>query len=63
MLPMLLQEGGQGQCHLRSLSQYMEIVLVLVVVAPTISRSHHRIHSESIHCLPSEGIFFPTYLV
>ena len=60
---MLLQEGGQGRCHLRNLSQHMEIVLVLVAVTPTISRSRHHIHSEPIHRLPSGGRFPPTYSV
>ena len=63
MLPMLLQEGGQGQCHLRNLFQHMETIPMLVPVAPTISRSRHRIHSESIHHLPGGGIFLPTYSV
>ena len=63
MLPMLLQEGGQGRCRLGNLFQHMEIVLVLVPVAPTISRSRHRIHSKPIHHLPGGGIFLPTYSV
>ena len=63
MLPMLLQEGGQGRCHLGNLSQHMETALVLVAISPTISRIHHRIHSESTHRLPGGGIFIPTYSV
>ena len=63
MLPMLLQEGGQGPCHLENLFQHMETVLVLVPIAPTISRIHHCIHFEPIHRLPSGGIFLRTYSV
>ena len=48
MLSMLLQDGGQGHCHLGNLSQH-ETAPVLVAVAPTISRSHHCICSEPIH--------------
>ena len=57
---MLLQEGGQDRCHLGNLSQHMETALVLVAVAPTITRTHHRICFEPIHHLPGEGRFPPT---
>ena len=63
MLPMILQEGGQGHCNPENPSQHMEIAPMLVVVAPTISRSHHGIHSKSIHRIPGRGIFPPTYSV
>ena len=63
MLPMLLQEGGQGHCHLENPSQHMETNPMLVVVVPTIGRSHHHIHFESIHRRPGEGKFLPTYSV
>ena len=60
---MLLQEGGQGQCHLENLSQHMETTPMLVAITPTISRSRHCIHSEPIHYLPGGGRFIPTYSV
>ena len=60
---MLLQEGGKGRCHLENLVQHMETVPVLVPVAPTKSKSRHRIHSEPIHRLPRGGKFIPTYSV
>ena len=60
---MLLQEGGQGRYHLGNITQHMETVPVLIVVAPTIRRSRRHIHSEPIHHLPSGGIFIPTYSV
>ena len=63
MLPMLVQEGGKGQCHLGSLSQHMETIPVLVAVAPTISRIRRHIHYEPIHRLPGGGRFLPTYSV
>ena len=44
MLPMLLVKGGKGHCHLENPSQHMENTLVLVVVVPTIGRSHHHRH-------------------
>ena len=61
MLPMLLQEGGQGHCHLRNPSQHMETTPVLVDIVPTIGRSHHRKDSEPIHRRPDGGRFLPTY--
>ena len=63
MLPMLLQKGGKGHCHPENPSQHMETATVLVVVAPTIGRSHHHTHSEPNHHHPSGGIFLPTYSV
>ena len=60
---MLLREAGQGHCHPENPTQHMETTPVLVVIAPTIGRSHHRTHSEPIHRNPSEGRFLPTYLV
>ena len=60
---MLLQEGGQGQYHLGNLVQHMETTLRMVIVAPTKSRSHRRIHSGPIHYLPSRGISLPTYSI
>ena len=63
MLPMLLQEGGQGHCHLRNPSQHMETALVLVAVVPTIGRNHHHKHSKPRHRHPGKGKFLPTYSV
>ena len=59
-LPMLLQEGGQGRCHLKNLVQHMETALVLEIVVPTTSRIHHHTHSELTHRRPSEGKYLPT---
>ena len=63
MLPMLLQEGGQGHCHPENPSQHMKTAPVLVVVSPTIGIIHHHKQSEPIHRHPSGGIFLPTYSV
>ena len=63
MLPMLLQEGGQGHCHPGNPSQHMELAPMLVAVAPIIGRIHHCKHSELIHHRPGGGIFLPTYSV
>ena len=63
MPPMLLQEGGQGHCHLENPSQHMEIGPMLVAIVPTIGRNHHCRHSEPSHHHPDEGKFIPTYLV
>ena len=63
MLPLLLKEGGKGHCHPKNPTQHMETSLVLVVVTPTIGRSHHRTRSEPIHRRPGGGRFLPTYSV
>ena len=63
MLPMLLQEGGQGHCHLKNPSQHMETGPVLVAVIPTIGRNHHDKHSELSHYRPGKGKFLPTYSI
>ena len=60
MLPMLLQEGGQGHCHLEIPNYHMETSLVLEIVVLTISRNHHHTHSELTHHCPSEGKYLPT---
>ena len=61
MLPMLLQEGGQGHCHLINPSQHMETAPVLVATVPTIGRSHRHRHFEPSHFHPGEEKFLPTY--
>ena len=58
---MLLQEGGQGQYHLRNLTQHMETAPRLVIVTPTKSRIRHHRHYGPIHHLPGGGISLPTY--
>ena len=63
MLPMLLQEGGQGHCHLGNPSQHMETTPVLVASVPTIGRNHHHKHFESSHRLLGGETFLPTYSV
>ena len=52
---MLLQEGVQGHCHPENPTQHTKTAPVLVAIAPTIGRSHHRANSEPIHHRPREG--------
>ena len=63
MLPMLLQEGGQGHCHLKNPFHHMETAPVMVAVIPTIGISHRHRNSEPSHHRPGEEKFLPTYLV
>ena len=63
MLPILLQEGGQGHYHLKSPIHHMETAPVLVASIPTIGISHCHRHSESSHHHLGEGKFLPTYSV
>ena len=60
---MLLQEGGQGRCHLKNLFQHMETAPMLVPITPTKIRIHHHIRSEPIHHLLGGERFLPTYSV
>ena len=61
MLSMLLQEGGQGHCHLGNPFQHMETTPVLVAIVLTKGISHHSRHSEPSHRHRGEGKFLPTY--
>ena len=58
---MLLLEGGRGLDHHENPFKHMETALVLAIVTPSKSRSHHHIHSALSHHLPSGGRYLPIY--
>ena len=60
MLPILLQEGGQGHCHLESPNQHMETALVLATAVGITSRNHRHTRSQLTHRHVGEGKYLPT---